>query len=65
MEKDIAEIFYRALENYEGDIQWFTWLTEEERNKCYEDHDKAKEWLDVVRIGKFPNALPFKESKCA
>ena len=58
MEKDIAEIFYRVLQHYEEDIAWFTWLTDEEKKKHYADHDKAKEWLDVVRVGKFPNSLP-------
>ena len=48
------------LEYYEDSIQHEKdfWNTDKE----YADCEKLKEWLDTARIGKFPNALPFKET---
>jgi hypothetical protein len=60
MNKEIADIVYKMLEYYEDSIQHEKdfWNTDKE----YADCEKLKEWLDTARIGKFPNALPFKET---
>ena len=63
MEKEIADIIYKMVAYYENSVQHEKecWDTDKEYANC----DKVKGWLNTARIGKFPNALPFKESEVA
>jgi|TARA_B100001964_G_scaffold226927_1_gene276302 hypothetical protein len=64
MNKEIADMLNEILNDYYDSIQY---MDREDRVEAeqYSKYFKCKKWLDTVRIGKFPNALPFKESESA